>query len=493
MVLQFLTHLAGKQVPRLILVTLLLFGGLLPGARAQSFAPPRVLAVQASPQGVAVADLDGDERPDLVVSCSYANTVNVLLNQPGAVGGFALAVSYPIGSFPLRVVAADVNDDGYPDIVAALQNGGGVAVMLNSTLRPGTFLPAEFYSTLGDPRSLAVGDVNGDGRPDIVALNTLGGEAAVLLNLATTPGTFPAKVTIFATGGRYAVGIALADLNGDGWADLVVCGGGSGRVGVLLNQAATPGTFAPVVTYSSGASYPQDLAVGDVNTDGRPDIVVATGNDGRVAVLLNAAGAPGTFTAPVLSEAAGMRGVYSVELGDINGDKLPDIITGNREFLPADSRVGVLVNSAITPGTFPLTATEFESGGGSTHDVALGDLNGDGLLDVALVDYIGGKAIVLLNTGTFLSAATAAGTARVQPYPNPARDHFTLELEAFSGARNVQVELVNPLGQVVRRLQLNLPATAPSLRMNTAALPAGVYMLHVRGLSTSATARVVIE
>ncbi|SET97620.1 Por secretion system C-terminal sorting domain-containing protein [Hymenobacter actinosclerus] len=491
--LQFSTPFASKQALRLSLATLLLSGGLLAGARAQSFAPPRLLAVQASPQGVAVADLNGDARPDLVVSCSYANTVNVLLNQPGAAGGFAPAVSYPIGAYPLRVVAADVNGDGYPDMVAALQQGGGVAVMLNSTLRPGTFLPAEFYSTLGDPRSLAVGDVNGDGHPDIVALDTEQGEAAVLLNSATAPGTFPARATVFATGGRNAVGVALADVNADGWADLVVCGGGSGRIGVLLNRASTPGTFGPVVTYSSGASYPQDLAVGDVNADGRPDIVVATGNDGRVAVLLNAAGTPGTFAPPVLSAAAGRRGVYSVELGDINGDKLPDIVTGNREFLPADSRVGVLVNSATTPGSFPLTATEFDSGGGSTHDVALGDLNGDGRLDVALVDYIGGKAAVLLNTGTFLSAATAAGTARVRPYPNPAREYLTLELAAFSAARNVQVELVNALGQVVRRLQLDRPAAAPDLRIDTAALPAGVYTLHVRGLSVRASARVVIE
>lgn len=452
-------------------------------AWAQNFSAPTVYAVGTSPQGVALADVNGDARPDLIVTITGANAVSVLFNQPGAPGTFAALTTYAnAGSFPLRVVARDVNADGRPDLLLALQQGGGVGVMLNSSSTPGTFLPTVTSSTLGNPRSLAVGDVDGDGRPDVVALNLDQGEVGVLLNSATAPGTFPATAAVYPTGGRSAQGVALGDVNGDGWLDIVAGGGGTGRVGVLLNRAAAPGTFAPVITYDSGGSYPQDVAVSDVNADGRPDIVVATGNSGSVGVLLNLASAPGTFPAQATTYSTGSRGAFSVALGDVNGDRRLDIVTGNYVSFPASASVGVLLNSATAPGTFPAVCTDFNCGGTSPHDVALGDVDGDGRLDIATVNYASSTVAVLRNTGTFLKTTVSSSSVdQLHLYPNPARGRVELTLPPTVRV----VRVLDALG----REHCAVPAANGRATLEAASLKPGLYLVRAAGL----TQRLVVE
>ncbi|OGX82004.1 hypothetical protein BEN47_05125 [Hymenobacter lapidarius] len=473
---------------------LLALGFFAPKASAQTFGPPTVYPLGTNPQGIALADVDGDARLDLVVTITASGSVSVLLNRPAAPGAFAPAVTYPsVAGFPVRLAVTDVNGDGRPDILLAMQQGGGVGVMLNSPAAPGTFLPLTTYLTQGDPRSLAVGDVNGDGRPDVVALNLTDGTVGVLFNSLAIPGTFSTPPAVYATGGTSAQGIALGDVNRDGRLDLVVGGGGTGRVGVLLNQAARPGTFAPVVTYDSGGSYPQDVAVGDVNGDGRPDIVVATGNNASVGVLLNSATAPGTFPAAATTYATGNDGAFSVVLGDVNGDRRLDIVTGNYQTFPAHASVGVFLNSATAPGTFPAVAAAFNSGGESTHDVAVGDVDGDGRPDIAAVNYATSTAAILRNTGTFLATKPAPWAVDVSLYPNPTHEGFTLELPRIVGVSHLQAELLNALGQVVRRQHALLRSEGTRLLVATNDLVAGVYTLRLHADNAVLTRRVVLQ
>ncbi|TGE20898.1 T9SS type A sorting domain-containing protein [Hymenobacter metallicola] len=449
-----------------------------------------VYPVGDNPQGVALADVNGDTRPDLVVTCSYASSVNVLLSQLD--GTFAPALSYAIGSFPIRVTLADVNEDGLPDILAALQWNGGIAVMLNSSTAPGAFLPPTILFTQGNPRSLAVGDIDRDGHLDIVGLNLNGGTVGVLLNSAAAPGMFPATATTYATGGNNAVGVALGDVNGDGWLDLVVCGGSTGKIGVLLNQAAPAGTFAPVVSYGSGASYPQDLAVGDVNADGRADIVVAGGNDARVGVLLNSTTTPGVFPAMATTYATGAQAAYSVELGDMNGDRQVDIVTGSYVINSISSTVGVLVNSAAAPGIFPAGFRHFASGGLSAHDVALNDADGDGRLDIATVNYSSSTVAVLRNTGTFLPATPSRRPVEVSLFPNPARTTVTVRLDETAPRQGLQLVLVDATGRTTNHKPVS--GTNGELVVELKQQPAGLYLVRVEGpKGYVATQRLVIE
>ncbi|MBF9220131.1 T9SS type A sorting domain-containing protein [Hymenobacter ruricola] len=272
--------------------------------------------------GLAVADTNGDGRLDLVVTNSISNTVGVLLGQPAA--GFAPVITYRAvassnSGSPTDVAVADVNGDGRPDILTANPGGDEVGVLLG--LAGGGFAPATVYPTGSRSGFLAVADVNGDGRPDVVTAN--GSTAGVLLGQAG--GSF-APVSTYSTG-IGTTGLAVADVNGDGRPDIVTTKSGSNLVGVLLGQ--TGGSFAPVITYSTGpGSNPQGVAVADVNGDGRPDIVTGNTGNSTAGVLLGQAGGGWATVSTYAAGAVGFT-LYGVAVADVNGDGRPDIVTAN--------------------------------------------------------------------------------------------------------------------------------------------------------------------
>jgi hypothetical protein len=159
--------------------------------------------------------------------------------------------------------------------------------LLNTTPAPTTTFDANSFATQqtftvgGSPASLAAADINGDGKPDLIAANNGGSSASVLLNTtapgATTP-TFAAQQT-FAVGGA-PISVAMADVNGDGKSDLITVNAADNTVSVLLNTTtpgATTATFATQQTFATGAE-PYTVTTADINGDGRPDLIVT--NDG---------------------------------------------------------------------------------------------------------------------------------------------------------------------------------------------------------------------
>ena len=231
-----------------------------PGATTLSFAAQQTFATGNHPVSVAVADVNGDGRPDLIVANEGDNTVSVLLNTtaPGATTpSFAAQQTFATGSNPVSVAAADVNGDGRPDLIVANEGDNTVSVLLNTTA-PGASIPSfaaqQTFATGSQPESVAVADVNGDGRPDLIVANQ-GYDSysvSVLLN-ATAPGattlSFAAQQT-FATGyGPSAV--VAADVNGDGRPDIIVLNSFSATVSVLLNAPAVLGSNPATGTIDS--------------------------------------------------------------------------------------------------------------------------------------------------------------------------------------------------------------------------------------------------
>ncbi|PJJ59046.1 putative secreted protein (Por secretion system target) [Hymenobacter chitinivorans DSM 11115] len=336
---------------------------------------------------------------------------------------FSSPVLYNTSGAAQGIVSADFNGDGRPDLATANSSQNSVAVLLQSATTPGTFPAISTYGSGGSfSPVLATGDLNGDGRPDLAVANQESNTVGVLLNSATTPGSFGSVVVYTASTASRCRGIAIADVNGDGANDLIT--GTNSQIGVRLGSKTTPGTFGALTTYASGSSVTDEIVVGDVNGDGRPDIVAGNTSTNTVSVLLNSATTPGTFGAAVTYLTNANSSLRGVALGDLNNDNRPDIVAVN----DADNTVSVLLNSATTPGTFP-TAVSYALGSSSPLGVTIGDLNGDGFAEIVAENYGGNYGVtvsVLVNSpttpGSFPTAANVINTGGMGPCHAVIRD-----------------------------------------------------------------------
>jgi len=386
------------------------------------------------PFSVAVADVNGDGKPDLVVANSYACYVGSCLTGSVAVllgnsdGTFKTAVTYDSGGAQTySVVIADVNGDGKPDIVLANYCvsrdscvNGLVGVLLGNG--DGTFKPAVTYNSGGyGTGSVAVADVNSDGNPDLLVANycdRLGCPGSVGVLLGNGDGTFQDVVT-YGSGVNFARSVAVADVNSDGKVDVLI--GSQCRVypyncqdlvGVLLGNG--DGTFQPVVTYNSGDQYESSVVVADVNGDGKPDLLTTNLSSDIVGVLLNKG--DGTFQTVVTYKLGGAH-AFSVAVADVNDDGKPDLVVAHEYDLAHHGSLGVLLGNGN--GTFQ-PALEYNSGGDTPSlSVRVADLNGDGKPD-------------LLVTNTCV-IQTSCATGSVGVLLNNAGVHSRLRLRSLPG------------------------------------------------------------
>jgi hypothetical protein len=426
--------------------------------RAMSSSTPLFLPVVTYDAGggeagaVAIADVNGDGKPDLVVAnCGDCQVVigsgSVAVMLGNGDGTFQKAVPYGSGGVTtLSVAVADVNGDGKPDVVVAnrCQNNScagnsTVGVLLGNG--DGTFQPVVPYGSGGMfSSSVAVADVNADGKPDVLLTNQCSDsncDGSVGVLLGNGDGTFQAALT-YPAGGNQAFAIVVADVNGDGKPDLLAtthnlrCSGAScGVVAVLLGNG--DGTFQPAVTYPSGGHsvfFSSMLAVADVNGDGKPDIVVENGQccfvaDGVTGVLLG--NGDGTFNTVVTYKlGAGCDGT-SATVADVNGDGKPDLIVTDMCTKANGSNEGVAgVFLGNGDGTFQ-PGVAYSAGGFFTYSVAVADLNGDGKPDLVVTNLCAGSCLsgsvgVLLNNGAPLDTTpptiTLSATPKVLWPPN---------------------------------------------------------------------------
>jgi VCBS repeat protein len=323
-------------------------------AGAGAFAAPVLISAGDNPLYLATADLNGDHLLDLVSASYDDGTLSVFFNNAQSPGSFntPLVLNSPGAS---QVAIADMNGDGLPDLISADFN---VSLFLQTS--PGTFgNPITLYS--GGANWVAAGDLNGDGVPDVV-LTDASSVKLLLHTGAASATTYAAPVTVYTEAANTNIAganvVAIADVNGDGLNDLVITDPGPGdgsapTVAVLLQNAASPGTFLPAVSYAlATGNYPQALALIDINGDGRPDIIV--GGSTAVSVLLNDASSPGSFLA---ASNYPVSNANEIGIADVNADGLLDIIVTSGPALSAQNGVipnqpGVLLQSASAPGTF---------------------------------------------------------------------------------------------------------------------------------------------
>ncbi len=404
------------------------------------FGPPAPFPVSpvgsSEPTGVAVGDFNRDGIPDLAVANFENNTVGVLLgNGNGTFQTPTAATTIGVGNGPRSVAVGDFNRDGIPDLAGANAVDGTVSVVLgngNGTFR-GPF-PATTIAVGNGPDFVAVGDFNRDGIPDLAVTN-LDGTLNVLLGNGN--GSFRSTgLPVVALPSVVAVG----DFNGDGIPDLAVASGVANGVGgivsVLLGNG--DGTFQPAQYYE--VSYdPFSLAVGDFNRDGIADLAVANVGGDSVSVLLG--NGDGTFRGATSYPAGG--GPLRVAVADFNRDGIADLALAN-----FDGTLSVLLGNG--DGTFQ-AATAYRIDSSRHLGVAVGDFNGDGAPDLAVTDFASGAVDVLLNQAPVTATALSASA-------NPAVAGQLVTLTAT--VTQAVPASVKPTGIVI--FEENAPALAPS-------------------------------
>lgn len=333
-------------------------------------------ATPANPFGIQSGDFNRDGRLDLAVACDGANLVAQLLasGPAGTFGAFttlpgtsmgtnyvevadlnadgfldllatgaSTAIRYWLGmgtgvwgassnlttaATSVSISTADLNKDGFPDVMVSCNAGDAVSVLLSTG--PATYAPATNYPVTLNPRSVAAADFNGDGNLDLaIAVETAN---QVDVRLATAPGVFGAATPLAA--GTQPFFVQSGDLNADGRPDLAVANFGANSVSVLL--ATGPATFAAAVDYPVGAA-PREVRIADVNRDGRPDLLTAS-DSGQCMTLLLARGAAGTFGAA--NNYFTLGNPRGLTLGDFNADGRLDAALSRN----SANSVGVLLN-----------------------------------------------------------------------------------------------------------------------------------------------------
>ena len=315
------------------------------------------------------------EKTDLVTSNAFNKTFSILLGNGS--GGFGAATKSAEPNVPSAVAVADFNGDGNMDLVLGDVNNGTISIALGNG--SGTFgTPTQVTVAAGfEMDAVAVGDFNHDGNVDLAVVLNSSTNVAVLLGKGD--GTFGPPT--FYTVGSFPSAIAVADLNGDGNLDLAVTNQGAMTISILLGVG--DGTFGAATTYAVHEP-PMSIAIGDLNGDGKPDLAVATygpggtNNDNNLSIFLG--NGDGSFQAATTIETGHFESV--VVLGDFNGDGKLDVAL---ESYSHD--VTVLLGNG--DGTFgPLVDYELVNSSSLPFGVgqvtlAVGDFNGDGILDLA--------------------------------------------------------------------------------------------------------------
>ncbi|HVS97716.1 MAG TPA: FG-GAP-like repeat-containing protein [Puia sp.] len=368
---------------------------------AQAFASSINIPTGNGPQSIYSMDMDGDGKPDLLVADGDSITVEVYRNTstPGS-PSFALQVDslLPSGNYPVGITAGDLDGDGKPDVVVT-NFGSNQLVVFRNISTPGSigFAPAVYYTTGNYTLSAAIADCNGDGKPDIVVASAVDDMLSIFVNNSTTGNlSFPTRQDLTMTDGGFPINVIAGDLNGDGMPELACVDAVTSNVSVFRNTA-TPGgavSFATNVDFAVG-NTPTQLVVGDMDGDGKPDIATANSGDGTISLLQNTSSA-GTLAFVRGTDVAEPNGPWSLVMADFDGDQKPDLASINQ----LSHTVSVYRNVSI-PGNLAVAASvDYPDGNGVPWFITSADYDGDGMPDLATIDNTLAAVTVLVNTSS---------------------------------------------------------------------------------------------
>ena len=345
---------------------------------------------------LAVADLNKDQHADAAVANGIAGTVSVFLRLDGS-GSMTPSATYAVGRGPSAIGTIDLDGDSQPDLVVANAADNTLSTLISKGQPSGAYVVGPTYGPIQSPNAIAVGDVTGDGKPDVVVSSAGSDQITVLQNLQQD-GLLTRVGNAF-SGGRFVYGLALVPPGGPPGTkplDLAVVQAADDRVGLFRNNGS--GMFAAV---AGGVQLPQDttpvaIVAADVdgNGQGASDLAIVGHGAGTLALAL--ALGNGTFEPHSIAIAARLGAVAQ---GRLDSDGVPDWVVAE----PDGDRVHVLLGADIQAswkagGTGRPTVRAYAAAG-LPSAVALGDVDGDGTDEVLVVCREQGALRVLRGVG----------------------------------------------------------------------------------------------
>ncbi|MDD5436568.1 MAG: FG-GAP-like repeat-containing protein, partial [Candidatus Omnitrophica bacterium] len=370
------------------------------------FTPYQTIKTGSWAEVVTIADIDDDGSNDVIVATStYSDPQNdnkLHIFKQNSANLLELAERYPTGSRTQSIDAGDLNNDGLTDIAVGNFGSNTLGAFLQNT--SGTLDPMAAYATLNGPDGVKIGDLNNDGLMD-VAVSHWSADYIGVFN-QNQGGTLDALDPYYVTRAGYDE-IAIGDVNNDGLKDVIFMRGQGMDAPIVIFHQNAAGTFDAPVSYSANLSFRGGIAVGDVNSDGRDDVVLCGGGNkpsSKLAVFLQ--NESGSLNSPILYDAYDCP--EAVEIADINGDGHNDIVVAHGGWCAVSIYKQNASGSLEPYTTLPVSyASHYQPDG-----LAVGDFNDDKKPDIALADYNYGL-VVLYNTTNYPPALSAIGSKAV--------------------------------------------------------------------------------
>lgn len=348
-----------------------------------------------TPYDAAMADLDGDGKPDIVVvNGGYPYSLSVFRNT--SVNGLislAPQVKLPTGVVPYSVALGDLNGDGKQDIVIANSGVGSYNIsILENTSSSGviSFVQKGQYTTGANPNKVSISDFDGDGRPDIAVVNFLSNSMSVFRNTGASGNiSFDEKKDYSV--GSFPERIAVSDLDGDGKTDIVITNGGSNNISILRNTSNSGAiSFSAGLYYETGEK-PIGVAIGDVDGDEKPEVIVTCGFD-SVSIFKNHSTSGAISFAERLNFTTAIS-PSGLAMADIDGDGKTDLALVGE----ANNLVSVLRNTSVIGSISFANKIDFSIGSGSLN-IAIDDLDGDSRPDIIVPGSSSNTVSILKNS-----------------------------------------------------------------------------------------------
>lgn len=354
-------------------------------------------------RSVVFSDLDGDGKSDMIATNTGSNNISVFRNTSTiGVASFATKLEFATGIGTSGLATGDLNGDGKLDVVASNYNSMDISVFINtttgSTINFATKIDIATWDVMPpsgfiNPLGVVINDLNGDGKPDIAVANFSTASVALFRN--TTTGPTPTFVREMLTTGLTAPReLAVGDMDGDGKTDLVVSDEGGAKILAYRNTSATAGSFtfdAPVTSVT--ATAPRGVALGDLDKDGKLDIAVVNSGSASVSVFRNLS-TSGSISISAKTDFTAGTSPREVALADIDGDGKLEIAASSNT--ASSARLTMFRNTSV-PGTISFASNVSFAAGNNALGVALEDVDNDGKVDVAITSSSTGTVGVFRN------------------------------------------------------------------------------------------------